>query len=170
MTMLLRFVSRQHCNPVLFLLSYSLYDSVKPKLAMQSPPNIPPETVEESEQVNLLLEMLGDSVNRAEALRVYRKHKGNMERAADAILSGDRGEDYNWEETPASAPPGYSQAIQQQIRPQPLKPSNTVIDLTGSDDELQRAMALSLETETQFGPSNRTPDVNWAMVPTNVCA
>lgn len=168
--MLLRFVSRQHCNPVLFLLSYSLYDSVKPKLAMQSPPNIPPETVEESEQVNLLLEMLGDSVNRAEALRVYRKHKGNMERAADAILSGDRGEDYNWEETPASAPPGYSQAIQQQIRPQPLKPSNTVIDLTGSDDELQRAMALSLETETQFGPSNRTPDVNWAMVPTNVCA
>ncbi|XP_006455181.1 hypothetical protein AGABI2DRAFT_226546 [Agaricus bisporus var. bisporus H97] len=134
---------------------------------MQSPPNIPPETVEESEQVNLLLEMLGDSVNRAEALRVYRKHKGNMERAADAILSGDRGEDYNWEETPASAPPGYSQAIQQQIRPQPLKPSNTVIDLTGSDDELQRAMALSLETETQFGPSNRTPDVNWAMVPTN---
>lgn len=135
---------------------------------MQSAPYIPPETKEEAQQVDLLLEMMGDYVNRTEALRVYRKHKGIVERAADAILSGDRGEDYNWDDTQSSAPPGYSQAVQQ-IGPQPLKPSTTVIDLTGSDDELQRAMALSLETEPQFGPSNRPPDANWAMVPTNVC-
>lgn len=134
---------------------------------MQTTPYIPPETKEEAEQVDLLLEMMGDFVNRTEALRVYRKHKGNVERAGDAILSGDRGEDYNWDEAESSAPPGYSQATQQ-IGPQPLKPSTTVIDLTGSDEELHRAMAMSLEDEPTFGPSNRPPDPNWAMVPTNV--
>ncbi|KAF9453345.1 hypothetical protein P691DRAFT_719810 [Macrolepiota fuliginosa MF-IS2] len=134
---------------------------------MQTAPYIPPETQEEAEQVDFLLGMMGDYVNRTEALRVYRKHKGNVERAADAILSGDRGEDYNWDDTQSSGPPGYSQAVQQ-IGPQPLKPSTTVIDLTGSDDELQRAMAMSLENEPTFGPSNRAPDSNWAVVPTNV--
>ncbi|KXN88417.1 hypothetical protein AN958_07323 [Leucoagaricus sp. SymC.cos] len=134
---------------------------------MQAAPYIPPETQEETEQIDMLLELMGDFVNRTEALRVYRKHKGNVERAADAILNGDRGQDYNWDDSQSSTPPGYSQAIQQQAGPQPLKPSNTVIDLTGSDDELQRAVAMSLETEPTFGPSNRPPDSNWAMVPTN---
>lgn len=135
---------------------------------MQTAPYIPPESKEEAEQVDFLLGMMGDYVNRREALRVYRKHKGNVERAADAILSGDRGEDYNWDDTQSSALPGYSQAVQP-VGPQPLKPANTVIDLTSSDDELQRAMAMSLENEPTFGPSNRPPDSNWAMVPTNVC-
>ncbi|KAJ3567931.1 hypothetical protein NP233_g6045 [Leucocoprinus birnbaumii] len=130
-------------------------------------PHIPPETTEETEQVNFLLEMMGDFVSRTEALGVFRKHKGNVERAADAIINGDRGEDYNWDGSQSTAPPGYLQSTQQ-IGLQPLKPSNSgVIDLTGSDDELNRAMAMSLETETTFGPSNRPPDSNWAMVPTD---
>jgi hypothetical protein len=134
---------------------------------MQTAPYIPPETQEEAEQVDALLDMLGNFVTRTEVLRVYRKNKGNVDRTADAILNGDRAEDYNWEDTQSSAPPGYSQSTQQ-IGPQPLKPSTTVIDLTGSDEELQRAMAMSLETEPTFGPSNRPSDLNWAMVPTNV--
>jgi hypothetical protein len=53
------------------------------------------------------------------------------------------------------------------------------IDLTGDDDnnaELRRALEASLATASysqhapQFGPSNRAPDPNWAMVPSNVGA
>lgn len=133
---------------------------------MQPAPYVPPETTEETGQVDFLLGMMGGSMSRKEALRVYRKHEGNVSRAVDAIMNGDKGEDYNWEENQSTTPPGYSQSTQQ-IGPQPLKPSTTVIDLTGSDDELQRAMAMSLETEPTFGPSNRPPDSNWAVVPTN---
>jgi len=54
-----------------------------------------------------------------------------------------------------------------------------VIDLTadtGDDDssELRRALKASLDTApygphaSQFGPSDRAPDPNWAMVPSNV--
>ena len=50
-----------------------------------------------------------------------------------------------------------------------------VIDLTGDDDgELRRALKASLTTApygphaSQFGPSDRAPDPNWAMVPSNV--
>lgn len=46
-----------------------------------------------------------------------------------------------------------------------------MIDLTRDDDpELMRALRESLESSnaTSFGPSNRAPDPNWAMVPSNV--
>jgi len=112
---------------------------------MQIIPYIPQETSEESEQVDFLLEMMGDSVRRTEALRVYRKHKGNVERAADAMVNGDRGEDYNWECGESGAV--YSQDSGQRVQP--------VIDLTGSDDELQRAMAMSLEGESGIGTKVR---------------
>jgi hypothetical protein len=55
-----------------------------------------------------------------------------------------------------------------------------LIGLTGDDDnnaELRRALEASLATASthgqlapQFGPSNRAPDPNWAMVPSNVGA
>ena len=54
---------------------------------------------------------------------------------------------------------------------------DTVIDLTGDDGsvELKRALEASLSTSayppaSQFRPSNRAPDPNWAMVPSNVCS
>lgn len=45
-----------------------------------------------------------------------------------------------------------------------------VIDLTGDDDEdLSRALQASLQDQgTTFGPSDRAPDPNWAVVPSNV--
>ncbi|EEB89773.1 hypothetical protein MPER_12096, partial [Moniliophthora perniciosa FA553] len=51
-------------------------------------------------------------------------------------------------------------------------PMLAVIDLTGDDqdEEMSRALQMSMETdmpETKFGPSNRAPDPNWAVVPTN---
>ena len=54
------------------------------------------------------------------------------------------------------------------------RPEDNVIDLTGDDDsELAKAMAASLQdnqegASTTFGPSNRAPDPNWAMVSSNV--
>ena len=54
---------------------------------------------------------------------------------------------------------------------------DTVIDLTGDDGnvELKRALEASLSTSayppsSQFRPSDRAPDPNWAMVPSNVCS
>ena len=52
------------------------------------------------------------------------------------------------------------------------RPENAVIDLTKDEDdkELARALQASLEDQgtTKFGPSNRAPDPNWAMVSSNV--
>ncbi|SRR5229473_2959753 len=54
----------------------------------------------------------------------------------------------------------------------------SIVDLTGegNDDnvELRRAIQASLSTSayppsSQFRPSDRAPDPNWAMVPSNVC-
>jgi hypothetical protein len=45
-----------------------------------------------------------------------------------------------------------------------------LIDLTTDDDEdLSRALKASLQDQgSTFGPSERAPDPNWAMVPSNV--
>lgn len=54
---------------------------------------------------------------------------------------------------------------------------DTVIDLTGDHDdgnaELRRAVEASLSTSayppsSELRPSDRAPDPNWAMVPSNV--
>ena len=54
---------------------------------------------------------------------------------------------------------------------------DAVIDLTEDDGsvELKRALEASLSTaayqsSSQFRPSDRAPDPNWAMVPSNVCS
>ena len=50
------------------------------------------------------------------------------------------------------------------------KTTPPTIDLTGDEDEeLNRAMAMSMEDQgTTFGPSDRAPNPEWAMVPSNV--
>jgi len=122
-------------------------------------------TPEEQEQ-SLILASMGD-IDEHTALRVLRKHNGNMQAAADAILSGDRG---------ASPPPQKVTSVD---------PAANTIDLTGddNDEEMKRALQLSMtmsnsvnavaaasNTQTaQFKPSDRAPDPNWAMVPSNVC-
>ncbi|KAK7444509.1 hypothetical protein VKT23_015188 [Stygiomarasmius scandens] len=121
-------------------------------------------TPEEQEQ-SLILASMGD-IDEHTALRVLRKHNGNMQAAADAILSGDRG---------ASPPPQKVTSVD---------PTANAIDLTGddNDEEMKRALQLSMtmsdsvnavaaasNTQTaQFKPSDRAPDPNWAMVPSNV--
>lgn len=50
----------------------------------------------------------------------------------------------------------------------PEKDSDAIIDLTG-DEELSQALQASLnEPNPNFGPSNRAPDPQWAMVSSNV--
>lgn len=52
------------------------------------------------------------------------------------------------------------------------KDQDAVIDLTGEHDEdpeLKRALQLSMEGEREpvFRQSDRAPDLNWAVVPSN---
>ncbi|KAF5348037.1 hypothetical protein D9758_010059 [Tetrapyrgos nigripes] len=105
---------------------------------------------QEQESVSLLASMA--AVDHGIALRVLRKHNGNMERAAEALITGDRGE--------SPQPPKTTS----------IDPSATVIDLTGddNDEEMNRALQMSLDesaSQPQFGPSTRPPDPNWSMVP-----
>ena len=133
-----------------------------------------PEERQESEGVEILASMMGGGLGLEEARRVLRKHKGNVQKAADAILGGDRGEEIStsWiisstsQETihadPASSS-GASQATQAS--------SSTVIDLTSDDDDISRALQMSMETispEPTFRPSDRAPHADWQMVPSNV--
>lgn len=141
----------------------------------------PEEERKEREDVELLDSMMGGDVNPEEARRVLRKHKGDVNKAAEAILGGDRGEE-PVDNTAAWNQISYAGQTQQTnttptstaVAPHvPLASSSTVIDLTSDDDEYSRALQLSMETissqtETKFGPSERAPDPAWQMVPSNV--
>lgn len=111
--------------------------------------------------------LMGDVVDSEVARKVLRKHKGDVEKAADAILSGDRGEITAWTPTQATQDASYA-------APSPSIPALTlpsIIDLTG-DDEYTRALQMSMETsqsEPTFRPTDRAPDPAWQMVPSNVC-
>ncbi|KAK7056337.1 hypothetical protein VNI00_002890 [Paramarasmius palmivorus] len=124
--------------------------------------HLTPPTDSESEKVALLSGMMGDAVDTIVALRVLRKFGGSVEKAADAMLGGDRGVE---EAPPITVTPAHQ---------------NTVIDLTGEDpdEEMRRALQMSMETDNgvgmqvqeekqTFGPSTREPNPNWAVVPTN---
>jgi Ubiquitin interaction motif len=132
---------------------------------------------QESADVELLAGMMGGDFELEDARRVLRKHKGNVQKAADAILGGDRGEDTStwWHRNPAQtsnesihADPTTSSSVSQA----PQASSSKVIDLTASDDEdMSRALQMSMETtapEPTFGPSDRAPHPEWQMVPSNV--
>ncbi|PFH51189.1 hypothetical protein AMATHDRAFT_59718 [Amanita thiersii Skay4041] len=117
----------------------------------------------EQDNIQFLASMMGGDLDPEVARQVLRKHNGNVEKAADAILQGDRGEDNMWLS---------SQNTGSTISPSQIPPAPTarVIDLT-EDDDMNRALQLSIETshsEVHFGPSNRAPDPAWQMVPSNV--
>lgn len=131
------------------------------------------DEAKESENIELLITLMDGGVDREVASRVLRKFDGDVEKAGSAMIEGDRAEDTQ----SSSLWTSHSQEISQ---PRPLAPSvrpNSPIniDITGDDDhndELSRALKASLETISQegpkFGPSERPPDANWAMVPSNV--
>jgi hypothetical protein len=125
----------------------------------------------ESVQVDNLTAMMGTGVLDPEtARRVLRKFDGDVQKAAMAILEGDRGEEKRYP-SPAEGLPARPQTPQG-LKPQPAKQArlSPIIDLTASDDEdLSRALKASLvPAEPKFGPSNRAPDPNWAVVPSIV--
>ncbi|KAK0469256.1 uncharacterized protein EV420DRAFT_1493348 [Desarmillaria tabescens] len=111
---------------------------------------------DEEKQMQFLSSMMGDNFSTEVARRVLRKHNGSADKAAEALLAGDEGED------------DAVVSIHTAGTTQP-----TVIDLTGDDnEEVNRAIRMSLnEEETpppKFGPSNRAPDPAWQVVPSNV--
>ncbi|OJA16555.1 hypothetical protein AZE42_00636 [Rhizopogon vesiculosus] len=127
------------------------------------------DEVKESETIDMLIAVMDGGVDRDVARRVLRKFDGDVEKAASAMIEGDRGE-----ETQSSLWTSSSQMEISQPRPLiPPRPNSPInIDLTGDDnDEFSRALRASLETASnegpKFGPSERPPDANWAMVPSN---
>jgi hypothetical protein len=114
----------------------------------------------ESENVEMLTAMMGD-LDPNVARRVLRKCNGDVQKAATAILEGDRGEVTAWSSQVTPTPPSL---------PEHKAPPSSVIDLTTDDDELSRALEASLlpQNNTKFGPSDRAPNPDWAMVPSNV--
>ncbi|KAI0357849.1 hypothetical protein OH77DRAFT_1583695 [Trametes cingulata] len=128
-----------------------------------------PATPQEAADIETLNAMMGGSLDPAHALRLLRKHKNNLEKAASALLEGDNGED---DTGPYADMPNLEPLDAPTVGPRtpPRTSSLPVIDLTKDDDdnELARALQASLEDQpTTFGPSNRAPDPNWAMVPSN---
>jgi hypothetical protein len=126
---------------------------------------------EQLEEKGQLLAQIG-GVDVEVAKRVLRKHKGDMERAADAILEGDRGEPNAWESQHRTTPdPKYSDGRSTAIAPHP---SSSMIDLTGEqEEEISRAIQMSLQDSesgngTQFRRTDRAPHPEWQMVRSNV--
>lgn len=132
------------------------------------------DEAKESENIGLLITLMDGGVDRDVASRVLRKFDGDVEKAAGAMIEGDRGE----EDVSSSSSLWTSHPQMEISQPRPIAPSvrpNSPINLTGDEhhnDELSRALKASLETVSQegpqFGPSERPPDANWAMVPSNV--
>ncbi|KAI0299404.1 hypothetical protein B0F90DRAFT_1728429 [Multifurca ochricompacta] len=119
--------------------------------------------VSEEENVTFLTSMMGNGDPEI-ARRVLRKHNGDVQKAATSILEGDTGAEDHW-------PPSFGSltdvptSVAGPSTPPPSKPERdkTINDLTSDDEnaELRRALEASLATQ-------RAPDPNWAMVPSNV--
>lgn len=175
-----------------FLLPRSSFKDFK---TQASPPYSVTMDVGEDENVTFLTSMMGDG-DPDIARRVLRKHNGDVHKAATSILEGDTGAEESWPTNysnlvdvpasvtgPSTPPRKWNDAIPLPVRilitflaSKPER-DKSIIDLTGDEEssELRRALEASLSTSaygpsaTQFGPSQRAPDPNWAMVPSNVC-
>ncbi|KAH9937803.1 uncharacterized protein BXZ73DRAFT_100018 [Epithele typhae] len=142
-----------------------------------------PATQQEADEIETLNAMMGGTLDPAQALALLRKHGGNLEKAASALLEGDTGADADNMADAFADLPGLEPLDGPEVGPRTPPPSRPekIIDLSRDDDDLTRALAASLEdskgiqpsmewstTGTTFGPSNRAPDPNWAVVPSNV--
>ncbi|KAG6877530.1 hypothetical protein C0993_006324 [Termitomyces sp. T159_Od127] len=126
-----------------------------------------PEQAQEEESVMILAGMMG--VDNGQARRVLRKYKGDVEKAADAMLSGDQGDEPppSWQpSSESSQDPGYVDSFREATHTVTQPPSLSVIDLTGDDND--RTFKLSqAQSDIKFGPSERAPDPGWQVVATN---
>ena len=129
---------------------------------------------QETENSNYLASVV--NVDSHIARRMLRKHNGDVAKAADAILTGDSAVDI-WDSQRRTTPdPMYSDGLDTTTPTAssivtPI-PSSSVIDLTADDDELTRAIQMSMEDSAQIGPkftpSERAPHPDWQMVRSNV--
>ncbi|KAF9224715.1 hypothetical protein BS17DRAFT_751550 [Gyrodon lividus] len=135
--------------------------------------HILPDAAKEEETIDMLVGLMGEDFDREVARRILRKYDGDIEKAAGALLEGERGE-----ELPSSLANWRSNSQMDISQPQPIppavRPNTPVIDLTAEDDpDLQRAMQESINIiqpqpeGPKFGPSERPPDPNWAVVPSH---
>ncbi|KAG6811358.1 hypothetical protein H0H92_007823 [Tricholoma furcatifolium] len=130
------------------------------------------QPMDEEESVAMLAGMMG--VGKDQARRVLRKFKGDVEKAADAMLAGDQGDDEPppsltvWPpSTESSQDPGYIDPFSGGSQTT-IQPSSTIIDLTADDSVSTRTVKLDkTQNNVQFGPSERAPDPAWQMVTTN---
>ncbi|EPQ51958.1 hypothetical protein GLOTRDRAFT_48407 [Gloeophyllum trabeum ATCC 11539] len=125
---------------------------------------------EEQENVEFLTSMMAPGDVDAEvARRLLLKHGNDIQKAAYAMLEGDRAEEY--QAGPRSPPREYRCMCSLTLPAS--KPEKDVIDLTADEEsEMEAAIKMSMEADLrqhqqQFGPSNRAPDPNWAMVASN---
>ena len=134
----------------------------------------PQEEQSESDGVELLAGMMGGDLGPEEARRVLRKHRGDVQKAAEAILGGDRGDDIStsWNTSQTSQEAAHTDiASSSGVSSTPQASSSNVIDLTSDDDDMSRALQMSMETipsEPTFHSSDRAPHPDWQMVPSNV--
>ena len=111
------------------------------------------------------------------ARQMLRKHNGDVHKAADALLTGGDPRVDNWDSQRRTTPdPMYADGLDTTIPTAssivtPV-PSSSVIDLTGDDEELTRAIQMSIEdssrTVSKFTPSQRAPHPDWQVVRSNV--
>ncbi|RDX44562.1 hypothetical protein OH76DRAFT_1466134 [Lentinus brumalis] len=130
-----------------------------------------PATPQEQADIETLSAIMGGNLDEYHALTLLRKHNNNLEKAASALLEGDTGaDDPMYADLPRLEPINAPVIGPGPRTPPPSRPEKGVIDLTkDDDDELARALRASLEDHTtRFGPSERAPDPNWAVVPSNV--
>ncbi|KAJ6587377.1 hypothetical protein B0H10DRAFT_2093935, partial [Mycena sp. CBHHK59/15] len=119
----------------------------------------PPPSGQEQTDAEMLVDITGTNMD--QALRMLRKHKGDVSKAADAMLNGED-DSRTTEDEIARYKQTYAHLFQDGKSsgvdaPLPASCSN-IIDLTGDDN---------VRTDTNFRVSNRSPDPSWQLVTTN---
>jgi hypothetical protein len=131
---------------------------------------------QETESSNYLASIV--NVDSELARRMLRRHNGDVAKAADALLTGGDSGMETWESQRRTTPdPMYSDGLDTTTPTAssivtPI-PSSSVIDLTaGDDEELTRAIQMSMEDSSrvvpEFTPSQRAPHPDWQVVRSNI--
>ncbi|KAF8452404.1 hypothetical protein L210DRAFT_2031624 [Boletus edulis BED1] len=135
-----------------------------------------PDEIKEEETVDMLTGLMGEGFDREVTRRILRKYDGNVDKAAGALLEGERGEEFightpgpgqiqsqgwpaiqgagpsasSWSAGPAQTQTPSSQTSQTRLDSSSAlggRPNTPVIDLTLDDDpDLQRAVQESMST------------------------
>ncbi|KAF8142900.1 hypothetical protein K438DRAFT_1877154 [Mycena galopus ATCC 62051] len=116
-------------------------------------------TNKEREDGHMLAEITGTDFDRA--LRILRRHDGDMEKAANSLLNGavEEEEERTREQTLASIKQDFGHFFEKPRDIEGPPRSNVVIDLTGDDEDPPM-------DPTRFRATTRSPDPAWQMVPT----